>query len=1188
VDITGLTNIYIANDPLYVDTGLTSIYILNDVLTCEIPYGITVLNPIGITGTILEQNSTAILSGITGIENQLNNLIVGITGTIIEQNSGYILNGITGIENQLNSIINDGITVGITGTIVEVNSCAILSGITGIENQLNSIINDGITVGITGTIVEVNSGAILNGITGIENQINTIINDGLIVGITGMVIEENSTAILSGITAIQSQLSTGVNITNNPNVKLQDGSGNNITSNTVSAGIRALDVNIAKSINTNLYCDGQKITSTANGIQNGVDVNIINSNSLAVSNNVLTNSYNSSNQSLNTTIISASALDITSKTYNGAGTTPITASTVLTKNGLDVNLINGVSISNTSIDTHCYGSTNGTTWHHLKTDANGILNIHSMTQSGVGADITSTLIGAKQCLDVNVGNAVSIKDSSGNSLSAVSSGIPQLRTSIYDGSQNLMGIPSNPFNTNVYSGGTAITKTVVLSQTGLDTNIINSSLTTTNSVLTDSYDSTNTALRANIVASSGLNTTSLSKTYAGNGTTPITATTTGAVNALDVNIASGNITVSSVDIKDSSGNNLSAVSSTVPQLRSSLYDISGTALTSSTALSKTGLDTNIINSSLTTTNSVLTDSYDSTNTALKANIVASTSLTTTNSVLTNSYDSGNTAIRANIVASGGLTTTSLSKTYAGNGTTAITATGTALDINISSGSALIKDSSGNNLSAVSPSLGQLKTTLYTDTGNAFGTTSDPIKTQVVNTSNIPVAMSGLTSSVVIGDGVNNANIKVLSTSDPLLTTYGVVSKSVVCGAVGTSIAPVGMTVGSALKVNVENASIPISGSVSISGTPSVDATIVGTPSVSISGTPSVNATIVGTPTVSTTLSGATSSIQIGNGTTNATITGTIANIKTSNALVCDSALYGLNVSSGDVQPLTTVVNASRNQLETRDNDANTTLSDINTKTIQQYSTTSNQYNQNNSKTGLNVYQIYPRVLQILFNGSNFNNTGNCLLGGPATSLGFESTNYGLPLNTQKYWFGYMASTGLTRSVIYDYIDTNGDLQTATTVLTSNNANIILCGGNVAISIFRWRLTRNMIAGETFYISYGTSSSAPIIGAITGGGEYRNYFNGIITIPNNAIGYITNYTYYSNTNGSLLLCKWDKDAVRNFTYALPASTAGTNSVSAGSDGAIGGLITAGETVAFCRDTATTSSSIYSNLVIRFLS
>jgi hypothetical protein len=61
-----------------------------------------------------------------------------------------------------------------------------------------------------------------------------------------------------------------------------------------------------------------------------------------------------------------------------------------------------VDIDGETINSRCYASSNGTTWHHLSSDANGQLNIHSKTQDGNGTDITSTLVSAKQGLDVNV------------------------------------------------------------------------------------------------------------------------------------------------------------------------------------------------------------------------------------------------------------------------------------------------------------------------------------------------------------------------------------------------------------------------------------------------------------------------------------------------------------------------------------------------------------------------------------------------------------------------------------------------------------------------------------------------------------------------------------------------------------------------------------------------------------------
>jgi len=83
---------------------------------------------------------------------------------------------------------------------------------------------------------------------------------------------------------------------------------------------------------------------------------------------------------------------------------------------------------------------------------------------------------------------------------------------------------------------------------------------------------------------------------------------------------------------------------------------------------------------------------------------------------------------------------------------------------------------------------------------------------------------------------------------------------------------VNATISGTPTVTVGNASLAVTGTffpetqtVSISGTPSVNATITGTPSVNatITGTPSVNATISGTPSVNATITG-TPTVTVGN------------------------------------------------------------------------------------------------------------------------------------------------------------------------------------------------------------------------------------------------------------------------------------------------------------------------------------
>ena len=515
-----------------------------------------------------------------------------------------------------------------------------------------------------------------------------------------------------------------------------------------------------------------------------------------------------------------------------------------------------------------------------------------------------------------------------------------------------------------------------------------------------------------------------------------------------------------------------------------------------------------------------------------------------------------------------------SKTQDGDGndiTSTTISTKRALDVNVAGGSLSlssvnIKDSVGNNLQAVSNVLPQLKTTLYTDTGNAFGTSADPIKAQIVNTSAVPVSMSGLTSGVAISDGVNNANIKLLSTSDTITSTYGVTSKSLVCGVVSGTASPVGMTVGSALKVNVENTSVPVSGSVSISGTPSVNATIVGTPSV--------NATIVGTPTVSTTLSGATSSIQIGNGTNNATITGTISNIKTSNALVCDSALYGLNSSTGDVQPLTVNLNGSRNQLETRDNDAITTLSAINTKIVQGVNTTNE-----GGVVGLNTYSIYPRVRYYNMAGISQVSDNNMLMGGFSSSRYFFNDFFGLA--NVKQWWAYSETNN--RNLTYEYITSTGTIQVATTNLVANTwKRLPLSDGSAGTFLInKWATDVAFVGNVKLYISYDSATTQKCMF----GGDYVHTFSALFTVPAGYKAFITNINVDSNASlDYLTMFKWDATGVRSTVFMWSSITRFTGNFNNEFGGA-GGCFEAGETIGFSALNNSSYKQFYATVMCR---
>jgi hypothetical protein len=101
-------------------------------------------------------------------------------------------------------------------------------------------------------------------------------------------------------------------------------------------------------------------------------------------------------------ITSSSALD----TNITNASIPITSASTLDTN-----------ITNSSVDVRSYASSNGTDWHHIKSDPTGHLIVHSETRDGNNNRITSTEEGAKRGLDVNLINtSVPVSNTDGNAL----------------------------------------------------------------------------------------------------------------------------------------------------------------------------------------------------------------------------------------------------------------------------------------------------------------------------------------------------------------------------------------------------------------------------------------------------------------------------------------------------------------------------------------------------------------------------------------------------------------------------------------------------------------------------------------------------------------------------------------------------------------------------------------------------
>jgi hypothetical protein len=101
--------------------------------------------------------------------------------------------------------------------------------------------------------------------------------------------------------------------------------------------------------------------------------------------------------------LETSLQDVYSRLHDISGTVAIAGGIAISD--LSVNVLNS------SLDVHAYASPNGSTWHHLASDANGRIITQSRTHDGSGNDITSTAVSGTEtyrALDVKCRGTTSV------------------------------------------------------------------------------------------------------------------------------------------------------------------------------------------------------------------------------------------------------------------------------------------------------------------------------------------------------------------------------------------------------------------------------------------------------------------------------------------------------------------------------------------------------------------------------------------------------------------------------------------------------------------------------------------------------------------------------------------------------------------------------------------------------------
>jgi hypothetical protein len=230
----------------------------------------------------------------------------------------------------------------------------------------------------------------------------------------------------------------------------------------------------------------------------------------------------------------------------------------------------------------------------------------------------------------------------------------------------------------------------------------------------------------------------------------------------------------------------------------------------------------------------------------------------------------------------------------------------------------------------------------------------------------------------------------------------------------------------------------------------------------------------------------------------------------------------------------------------------------------------------NSATGINVYQILPKVKMYNFGGFDANATANGLIIGNATTgqvVSSASFNFG---GTMQFW-AVLGSAG-TKNLTIDYVDASGDIVTSS--IDINGTTVTSLG--TFKSILDFRLSSTIVSGDQLFI--GTANNVTTLK------ERSLYYEdinqklvGAVTIPNGYIGYITNLTSQTNTASNITLNRWNSLGVKSAVWRV--TNTGNIYINSGYDGTLGGIFNAGDTLAFSAQTAVAGKSVIANLVLK---
>jgi hypothetical protein len=228
-------------------------------------------------------------------------------------------------------------------------------------------------------------------------------------------------------------------------------------------------------------------------------------------------------------------------------------------------------------------------------------------------------------------------------------------------------------------------------------------------------------------------------------------------------------------------------------------------------------------------------------------------------------------------------------------------------------------------------------------------------------------------------------------------------------------------------------------------------------------------------------------------------------------------------------------------------------------------TTSNNF----TKSGLNVYNIYPKKLSNILSGSQGGTTATGLFyGGPVNNTMTFGNNY--PAG------GFYFATGWrTGNVLnYDYVNSSGNIVTAAT--TMNGATSVALAGGASIKcLLKMYSDIDLVSGNFINISVGSTTYSNSL--CIAGMNYGATYNGVIVVPNGYIGYFQYFNFYANAATDVTIAKYlpgvpyGRVDMFKFTQVTNLNLFSPN---------LFGIWNPGESVVVAKMTAATTSSSFS--------